>query len=275
MLRTPFFIAALVLSLLIVLLEIGSLGALRGIVPETATPGGGSPCANLLPSGGDLGQIISLPDDVDLAGECEGLDSNELGSLLARPKPPGMAVSYLALLDGILLFTVGLMGVGLIVRERLQGRIQGCATLIFSLLLLLGAIGLVIAAFLLVILMVSLLLAAPFGTLTYLAVYGFFNRSGASAALGLLMMLKLGFLGCLIAAQQRFLQNRGLMLMVLTSLLSNVIVAFLHGLVPGFLVSITDGIAAVVVAILAIIWAIVLLIGAIPAVIRAIGLDRA
>jgi len=49
-----------------------------------------------------------------------------------------------------------------------------------------------------------------------------------------------------------------------------VVVTFLHGMVPGILVSITDDIAAIVLAIVAIIWAIVLLVGSIPAVVKAV-----
>ena len=60
------------------------------------------------------------------------------------------------------------------------------------------------------------------------------------------------------------------MLLVLTSLLCNIIISFLHGLVPGFLVSITDGVGAIIVAILAIIWLLFLGIGAIIAIIKAL-----
>ena len=58
------------------------------------------------------------------------------------------------------------------------------------------------------------------------------------------------------------------------SLLGNVIITFLHGFPPGFLVSITDVIGAIIVAILAVIWAIFLLIGAIPAILASIRWAR-
>jgi len=73
-----------------------------------------------------------------------------------------------------------------------------------------------------------------------------------------------------VLAQPRFLQNKGLVALILTSLLGNVVAVFLHGLVPGILVSITDDIAAIVFAVVAIIWAIILLIGSIPAIVRAL-----
>lgn len=47
---------------------------------------------------------------------------------------PGYGIPYVALLDGLLLFTVGLMGIALVVPERVHGRVQGIATLVVSLL---------------------------------------------------------------------------------------------------------------------------------------------
>jgi hypothetical protein len=68
-------------------------------------------------------------------------------------------------------------------------------------------------------------------------------------------MLKLAFAACLILAHQRFIQNKGLVLIILTSLAANIIVSFLNGLAPAPLVSITDGIAAIVVFVLVVLWA--------------------
>ncbi len=150
--------------------------------------------------------------------------------------------------------------------ERLQGKVQGVVTLIFSIIVILLGIGLIFGALALLILMISLLLSVPFGTLVYLIVWGFFNTGGASAALALIMALKILFVIALIIAQQRFLQNKGLVLLVLTSLVASIIVSFLHGIVPFFLVSITDAVAAIIVGILAVIWAVVLLVGAIISV---------
>ena len=118
--------------------------------------------------------------------------------------------------------------------------------------------------------MIALFLAAPFGTLAYLAMYGSFNRAGASGVLGASMFLKLAAAVLLVLAHQGFLKMKGLTLLVLTSLVGNIIVSFLHGLVPIILVSITDAVAAIVVGILALIWAIVLLIFSIIAIVKAI-----
>jgi hypothetical protein len=182
----------------------------------------------------------------------------------------GNGIPYLGLLDGLLVFTVLLMVLPLIVPEGIHARIQGIATLIIGLLAALGGIVMVIVALVLLMTMVSLFLAAPFGTVAYLALFGDFPNTAAESALGGLLLLKLVAGICLILAHQRFLQNKGLVLIFLSSLLANIIVSFLHNIVPGILVSITDALAAIVVAIIAIIWAVILLIASIPAVVKAV-----
>jgi hypothetical protein len=184
-------------------------------------------------------------------------------------QPPGIGIPYLALVDVIVVFTVALMGASMIIPDRIQGKLQGVLTLIAAIVLILTALVMVFLAVAKLIIMVTLLLAFPFGTIAYLIIWGSFPRGDAAIVLSLLMFLKLVFAGALVAAQQRFIQNKGLVALVLTSLVANVIVAFLHGLVPGILVSITDAVAAIVMAIIGIIWGIVLLIGSIPAIVNA------
>jgi len=239
-LRTPFFVVAMVAAALVVLVELGMSLLL----------GGHNVGADFYQQAGALGV------DVPAGGQVS--------------QPSGRGIPYLALVDVIPLFVVGLMGAGLILPHKLHGRLQGVVTLIGAIVLILTALVLLIVAIVEVILMVTLLFAFPFGTIAYLIIWGSFPRGDAVVILSLLMFLKLVFAAALVAAQQRFIQNKGLVLLVLTSLVANLIVAFLHGLVPGFLVSITDGIAAIVLAIIAIIWAIVLLIGAIPAIVKAV-----
>lgn len=208
-----------------------------------------------------------------LLGEFGSL-ANRLIPLKDPGTPPGLGVPYLALLDGLLLFVAGLMALPLLLPDRLHAKLQGIATLIVSLCVLLGGIFMIIAALILLMVMVSLLLAAPFGTLAYLTIYGAFATGTAQTVLALLMLLKLVAAVCLVLAHQRFLQNKGLVLLVLTSLLGNLIISFLHALVPTPLVSITDAVAAIVVAILAVIWALLLLIGSLPAIFKAINITR-
>ena len=239
-LRTPFFLMAMAAAGLIVLVEIGATWLIGGALPATELTGAAGDLGVAVPGGGAIEQ------------------------------PTGLALKYLALVDVIPLFVVGLMGVGLLLPDRIEGRAQSIATLVASIVLILTSIVLLIVAFVLLILMVTLLLAFPFGTIAYLIIWGHFPRGQAAAVLALVMFLKLVFAGTLVAAQPRFIQNKGLVLLVLTSLVANLLVAFLHALVPIVLVSILDAIAAIVLAIIAIVWGIVLLVGAIFGIIAAV-----
>ncbi len=269
-LRKPFLLLALLLNIVIVSAELGSSGILSLFASGAEESQEGlldafSAGANFLPE--DIRREVQESidkareeDDEDIAAELAKLTSDE---------SPGIGIRYLVLVDGILLFTIGLIFAGVFVPEAVQGKVQGIVTVLFSILFLLAAIGMIIAAIAKLILMVSLLLSVPFGTLAYLAIYGSFPKGTAAAILGVLFTLKLGIGVGLILAHQRFLQNKGLVLMVITALLANIVVSFLHGLVPGILVSITDSIAALVVAILGVIWALFLLVGGVISVVKA------
>lgn len=242
-LRTPLFVLALLAIGLVVLLELGS-----SLVTDTGPA----------PSPSALQQEAAAMDlDAELV---EGEPS----------QPSGRGIGYLALVDGILLYTVLLMGLSLLLPDRVHGRLQGVLTIIASIVLILVALVMLVIAFVELVVMLTLFMAAPFGTLAYLAVWGFFPTGETLALLGLLLFLKLVFLGLLVGAHQRFLQNKGLMLLVLVSLVCTVVLSFLQGFPPSVLVSITDAIGAIIFAVIAIIWAIVLVIGSIPSVVKAV-----
>jgi len=188
--------------------------------------------------------------------------------------PPGYGIPSMALLDGLLLFTVGLMGLSMLLSKGIHAKLQGIATLIVSFLLLLGCIVTGFLILTLILLMVGLLLAPIFGTAAYFVIYGHFETGEAATVLSVLMLCKLGAAICLVLAHERFLQNKGLVLIVLTTLLAQIITSFLHGFPPGFLVSITDAIAGLVTVILTAIWSIVFLVGSIISVVKALRVDR-
>lgn len=198
------------------------------------------------------------------------------GDLQSQDLPrPGFGLSGLAFMDGLLLYTVILMGSSLLLPESFQSKAQGIVTLIVSVLTLIGAVVMILATIAVLFLMIALLMAIPFGTIIYMIGFADFDTTGARVALGAIMSLKMAFAICLVLAHQRFLQNKGLVLMIVCSFIGSLVISFLHGLVPGFLVSITDAIAAIVVLIIAVIWAVFLLIGSIPAIINALRVDRA
>jgi hypothetical protein len=166
-LRTPFFIVAMVAAGLAVLVELGA----------TYLVGGGPADPGQLAQ-----QVAGLGVDVPAGGQVG--------------QPPGIAIPYLALIDVIVVFTVALMGAGMVVPDRLHGRLQGIITLIGAIILIITAIVLVFVALGELILMVTLLLAFPFGTIAYLIIWGSFPRGEAAVILSLLMFLKLVFAGC-------------------------------------------------------------------------------
>jgi hypothetical protein len=236
-LRTPFFLVAVLAMTLVVLGEVGTVLFGRSL--------GGA--GELTGTAGDLG--LAVPPGA--SGEV----------------PAGLAVPYLALVDGVVLLTVALMGAGLLLAQRVHARVQSWVMLIGAIVVIVVGIVLVVVAVVELVTMVTLLFAFPFGTLAYLIIWGSFPRSGLAVVLSVLMALKLTFGGALVLAQQRFVQNKGLVALTLTSLVANLVVAFLHAMVPGVLVSVTDAIAGIVVAVVAIVWAVVLLVGAVTGIV--------
>ncbi|EAR21754.1 hypothetical protein [Nitrococcus mobilis] len=202
----------------------------------------------------------------------------ELGVAVASPLlghsggAVGWGIPCLSLIDAQLVFTALLMAAPLVFPERITGRVQGGATLIVGLLLVLACLGAGLAAIGLLTMLIGLLLALPFGPAVYAALgYASFPATAAAATLTLLMACKLLSSGALILAHPRFLENKGLVLLIATSLLATILVSFLHGFVPGFLVSVTDLIAALIAVILAAIWAVLGLVFGIIATLKAIA----
>jgi hypothetical protein len=205
------------------------------------------------------------------------IDANQPGGAakLEGVDNPGFGISYLALIDGLLLFSIGLMGASLIVPDRVQGRVQGFLTFGVSLFVLMLSFYLLTSAITLLTLMVALLMASPFGTAVYMEKFADFDTGKAGATLSVIMSLKLGFVVCLVLAHQRFLENKGLIFIILSSFAVTIILAILHGIRPTFLVSITDDIGAIVSAVIAIIWALLYFLWSVPAIIKVLRVDRA
>jgi hypothetical protein len=258
--RWPLFIIAAILVALALGAEVGS---------PFLDIGTGAPASALAELDAEAELQLRRETDLD-PGERREMVDDMLTEAGRGDKPPGVGVPSLGLLDALLLYTLVLMGLNELVTERVLGRIQGIASLIVSILLLIAAIVLIIGTFIKALIMIALFLAAPFGTLAYLAMYGSFNRAGAGAVLSASLFLKLTAAVLLVLAHQGFLKMKGLTLLVVTSLVGNLIVSFLHALVPIVLVSITDAVAAIVVGILALIWAIVLLVFSIISIVKAI-----
>lgn len=194
--------------------------------------------------------------------------------IAGQEQPPGMALSALGLLDSLLLFALVLQMAGLWMIQSLQVKIQGVITILVALGLLFAAIPLVFRAIAEVLLMVGLLLAIPFGTLIYLAIYGFFDVSGAAILLMIVNVLKLIAALCLPLAHQRLLERKALIALLIASLVATFVISLLHSVPPQLLVSITDGIGAIGVGVVAAIWALVLGLGAFQGLLRVLRVDQ-
>jgi hypothetical protein len=197
-------------------------------------------------------------------------DAQRIANTSMDAGAPGLGIRYLAILDFLLLFGVSMIALGYLLPRSFVGRVQGIVALVVSFLGCLGTIALAFAALSLLILMVTLLLSAPFGTIAYIAVWGHFPVDDANVVLALIMFLKLAFCVLLLLAQQAFLKRKGLVLLIALSLGATWLVTFLIGFPPSLLSSIADAIAALIIAIIGIIWLIPVIIGSLVAVIRAI-----
>jgi hypothetical protein len=253
--RIPFFVSV-ILIFLVVAVETGSGLAKSNLFSSDRLTQMNEVCAKM-----------NFDHGVDIS-ECLAR-SQALGSRVS-----GLGVRYLALVDGVLLFFLAFMTLALLVPESITGRIQGIATLIFALLLLLLAISMILAAIAKLTLMLGLLLSPPFGTIAYFAIFAFFPKAAMLGLLSTVMLFKIGMAVALVLAQQRFLQNKMLVLLILSSLVASLVVSFLLGFLPGFLTSITDAVAAIIVGIIAVIWLLILIILAIPAILKAISLRQ-
>ncbi|KFF59221.1 integral membrane protein, partial [Cryobacterium sp. MLB-32] len=167
-------------------------------------------------------------------------------------------------------FTVGMLGLSLIVPLRLYGRIQGIVTLIVSFLWIIMCFLLLIVGLIQLFLMIGLLVAIPFGTVVYVAIWGSFPVGAAAAVLGAVLLLKIVFGVLLVVAQPRFLRVKGLVILVLLSVVLQLVLGFIHGFLPGVVVSIGDQFWALVTGVVALIWALIMLIVSIPAIVNAI-----
>ena len=251
--RLPFFVAALVLFVLALLVDVVG----TSVLPSVPKGGGNveSAMSKALEGSG------MSPDEIK--------DAKKSASDLPSDAP-GLGLEFLALLDGLVVYSVLLMAMALLVPDRVQGRLQGILSLVLSLVGVIGSIFLIVFAFVLLMMMVAMFLAVPFGTIAYLAIYGSFDTGGATAVLGVLMLLKLAACVCLLIAHPRFLQNKGLVFLILTALLGQFVLTLLHAIVPGILCSITDTLGAIVIAVLALVWLVVMLVFSVISIVKAV-----
>lgn len=182
----------------------------------------------------------------------------------------GKAISYLALFDGLLVWTLSMMGLSQLIDQSVHGRIQGILSVIFSIVLLVVSSFALLKVFAFLTGLIMLLLAAPFGTIAYMVGYASFPVAKAATTLSLIMSLKLGCLGLLLSSHPSFMKNKFILSFIGISIGLTFLTTFLHTFPPSFLVSIVDAIGSLVTAVVALIMALIILIGSIPGVLKAI-----
>lgn len=187
------------------------------------------------------------------------LGSAYLPAAFDASSPPGIGFQALALLDGLFLMQVGQLGVSALLPGRVGRYLNGPGVLILSIFVILSGITMIFAAIGLLLLMISFLVAIPFGTIIYAALWGSFAKGTALGLLSLTVTLRIGGGICLVLYSFSMLKKTKLLVQFFTCIIAAVIASFLFGLVPGLLASIVDAIGAIITLILAIIWAIVLI----------------
>ena len=211
----------------------------------------------------------------------EGVDEDEREEALDQRRavsdaddPPGLSIPALASIDVLLMLSIVGLASSLIVPDRVLARVVAPANLVVAFLVILAGIIVFIVTMVLLFLMVGLFLAPPFGTITYLVRWGFFPRGEAQTLLGILLLLKIVMFVFLFSASPRVIKNKGMMAMIGTSVVLQLVIGFLLSVVPLPLVSITDAVGALIVLIVGIIWAIVILVGALIGTIRLLRVSR-
>src|SRR5689334_19900416 len=129
-LRRPFFLAALIAWLLVVLTEIGA-----GFLPVPDVSGKELRAAILR----DRSPGEAPPSDADL--------QNMVRARNEDPPRPGYAITALVAFDGLAFLGLFWMGAGLVVSRRLVGRVQGITSLIAAIVTIVIAIIAVIVLF--------------------------------------------------------------------------------------------------------------------------------
>jgi hypothetical protein len=187
---------------------------------------------------------------------------------------PGLGIKALALFDALLAVTYLFIAATVVLPEGSIAAAGAVGTGVVGFVVLILSIVALFAAISLTLTMVGLLLAAPFGTSVYVALWGSFPVGAAAATLGIILFCKLAFAVCLLLANPGFLKNKILMVLLAFSILCNLVVSVLQGFPPSVLASITDAIAAIVVAVLTLVFAVVILVRAVVAAVKVIATLR-
>ncbi|MEI3853625.1 MULTISPECIES: hypothetical protein [unclassified Ensifer] len=181
---------------------------------------------------------------------------------------PGVGLMALSLFDLLIVYGYGSLALQAAGLGAAAGRLQWIVALVAGVFCIFVGIVLVIAALALLNMMLALFLALPFGTAVYLAVFGSFATGAVRAILAMVMTLKLAGLGMIVFAAPGVLRNTRQLVLTGVSLLFTFGLGYVYALVPVFLVSIVDAIAAIVFGVAAVIWFALLALSGVGSLVR-------
>jgi hypothetical protein len=209
------------------------------------------------------------------AGSRLWIEATVQGVSPANAPRPGLGIPSLAALDILVLLSLVILTLVVVgIPARVVGRIQGIAAVIVSFLGCLGSLTLLLITIGALLLMVGLLVAVPFGTAVYMALFGDFARSRAALTLGAVMLMKLIGVFCLFLGSAQIFKSKLTVLLLACSIGLTFLLTFLHGFPPRVLASITDAIGAIIAFVVAIIWALIFLVSGIISIVRNLRVDR-
>lgn len=201
-----------------------------------------------------------------VAGMIHGaqVDPTELSQVAGRQhQSTPLALPAQALLDAIVLVSALAVTLPQLLARRNMTRGVGLGSFLANLAILLGGIAVVVAAIGRLRYLAALYLSPPFGTLSYLLLYGSFRRGGALAVLAGLLVLKLVAFLLFVRASPRAVARRGVAGVAVTSVGAMVVTTFCYALAPSSMGGLADALAAAVVALAAIFWAGVIVSGSV------------
>jgi hypothetical protein len=207
-----------------------------------------------------------------LIGDAPGVSLPNSDAKLEYPSGDavGWGIPYLGFVDGVLLYALFWRAASYVLRGSLQVKVQVVTTIVGGILFLIAAVIALFVALQVLILMVSLAAAVPFGLLAYLGLWGGFPTAAASATLSSLMLAKLIAIVLLLVADVGVLGHKMLVFSLILSLIAAAVLSFLHGLVPRPFVAITDVVGALVANVIGIVLGLIVVIGSLPALVKVV-----
>ncbi len=185
--------------------------------------------------------------------------------------PTTFATMSLALIDGLTLWTIALFATATLVRQSVHARVRSVISPLFYLLMLVVSVIMTLASLAALFAMLTLFLAAPFGTIVYLIKFGSFGSTGVMVTLGFATLFRFAALICLLLSSWRFLKNKTLIGLIATGYVLALIAGLVFGILPGILHAIVDAGLAIIFGIVAAIWSVILLVRSIPGLRAAIA----